>query len=229
MFIAYSSWICQGEAMAVNALPDLSAQGCRALQFVSPREGKALVNHVIKNVSVGSSDVCEIECYLDNRCLSYNYGDQGNVRHKCELSDSDHKQHPNDLQERLGYIYRGTENECSSNPCSLNGKCVIDAADNKYRCHCHPGYYGDHCEQALPIASYSKEVGITGGLCSYYTYKINGTTSDSKELIFQGLHSPLWVTIGQEFRIWHGQDLTGCSEINNSGQTCADVYAWYTH
>ena len=91
------------------ALPDLSAQGCRALQFVSPREGKALVNHVIKNVSVGSSDICEIECYLDNRCLSYNYGDQGNVRHKCELSDSDHKQHPNDLQERLGYIYRGTE------------------------------------------------------------------------------------------------------------------------
>ena len=90
-------------------LPDLSAQGCRALQFVSPREGKALVNHVIKNVSVGSSDVCEIECYLDNRCLSYNYGDQGNVHHKCELSDSDHKQHPNDLQERLGYIYRGTE------------------------------------------------------------------------------------------------------------------------
>ena len=82
---------------------------------------------------------------------------------------------------------------------------------------------------ALPIASYSKEVGITGGLCSYYTYKINGTTSDSKELIFEGLHSPLWVTIGQEFRIWHGQDLTGCSEINNSGQTCADVYAWYTH
>ena len=90
-------------------LPDLSAQGCRALQFVSPKEGKALVNHVIKNVSVGSSDVCEIECYLDNRCLSYNYGDQGNVRQKCELSDSDHKQHPNDLQERLGYIYRGTE------------------------------------------------------------------------------------------------------------------------
>lgn len=90
-------------------MPDISVQGCRVLQFASPKVGKALVNHVIKNISVGSPDVCEFECYLDNRCLSYNYGDQGNVRHKCELSDSDHKQHPNDLQERLGYIYRGTE------------------------------------------------------------------------------------------------------------------------
>ena len=90
-------------------VPDVSVQGCRVLQFASPKVGKALVNHVIKNISVGSPDVCEIECYLDNRCLSYNYGDQGNVRHKCELSDSDHKQHPRDLQQRLGFSYGGTE------------------------------------------------------------------------------------------------------------------------
>ena len=90
-------------------MPNLSVQGCRVLQFVSLWEGKALVNQVIKNISVGSPDVCEIECYLDNRCLSYNHGDQSGGRSLCELSDSDHKQHPSDLQERLGYIYLVTE------------------------------------------------------------------------------------------------------------------------
>ena len=80
---------------------------------------------------------------------------------------------------------------------------------------------------ALPIANFSETIGNTGALCRYYAYRISGVDVNSKELIFEGLHSPLWVKIGEEFRIWHGHDLVDCDEEDNSGHTCADAYAWY--
>ena len=63
--------------------------------------------------------------------------------------------------------------------------------------------------------------------CQYYSYKIKGVGVNHPELRFNILHSPIPVSVGQEFRIWFGADLRDCSENNNSGQTCANVYAWY--
>ena len=31
----------------------------------------------------------------------------------------------------------------------------------------------------------------------------------------------------EEFQLWYGPDLKNCVEDDNSGHTCADVYAWY--
>ena len=62
--------------------------------------------------------------------------------------------------------------------------------------------------------------------CSY-SYKIEGVGVNETELRFNNLPSPIYVSVGDKFRIWYGQDLKNCSEGNNSGQTCADVYAWY--
>ena len=61
----------------------------------------------------------------------------------------------------------------------------------------------------------------------FYRYKIEGVGVNDNELRFNNLPSPISVSVGDEFRIWYGQDLKDCSEWNNSGQTCVDVYAWY--
>ena len=58
-------------------------------------------------------------------------------------------------------------------------------------------------------------------------YKIEGVGVNDNELRFNNLPTPISVSVGDEFQIWYGQDLLNCSEDNNSGQTCADVYAWY--
>ena len=60
-----------------------------------------------------------------------------------------------------------------------------------------------------------------------YRYKIKGVGINDNELRFNNLPSPISVSVGDGFQIWYGQDLLNCSEDNNSGQTCADVYAWY--
>ena len=60
-----------------------------------------------------------------------------------------------------------------------------------------------------------------------YLYKIEGVGVNETELRFNNLPSPISVSVGDELQIWYGQDLKDCSENDNSGQTCADIYAWY--
>ena len=82
---------------------------CRQVHFLYPVDGKALVGHVIKTVEVNTDDHCEIMCYREHQCLSYNLGPFQNYGHACELSNSDHIRHPDDLVPVPGYIYKGTE------------------------------------------------------------------------------------------------------------------------
>ena len=83
---------------------------CRILEFTAPQDGDALINHVFKTIHLHGQDACRVACYLDNNCLSYNFG-----RHDpdgdfvCQLSDSDHMQHPGDLKKSRGFIYTGTK------------------------------------------------------------------------------------------------------------------------
>ena len=73
---------------------------------------------------------------------------------------------------------------------------------------------------ALLLADYRKKD-------CHYSYKIEGVGVNDNELRFNNLPTPISVSVGDEFQIWFTQDLYYCSEDNNSGQTCADVYAWY--
>lgn len=59
------------------------------------------------------------------------------------------------------------------------------------------------------------------------TYRLDGFNDSSPELIFNTSSVPLAVSSNQEFWIWCGQDLADCSESNNYGQSCVDVYEWY--
>ena len=46
---------------------------------------------------------------MQRECVSVNIGPVINDRVICELSNSDHWQHPEDLLKRRGWTYRGTE------------------------------------------------------------------------------------------------------------------------
>ena len=112
--------------------------------------------------------------------------------------------------------------------------CNIKYPASYWGCDIPIGFYGDNKlhtvitypnRTALSLAEYSRNDAGCG--MYYYPYQIAGIGVNSTELVFNKLPTPLLVSIGQEFQIWEGQDLTDCSETNNAGQTCADVYAWY--
>ncbi|KAJ7385549.1 hypothetical protein OS493_015124, partial [Desmophyllum pertusum] len=82
---------------------------CITKTFVKPVANKTLINHVISRPRVTSSEVCEIHCFIEIKCESYNFGPKDGGGHVCELSDSDTIRDPLDWITKQGFIYRGTK------------------------------------------------------------------------------------------------------------------------
>lgn len=82
---------------------------CRELQYVHKITGKALEGHVIKTIQVQHNDQCELSCFVELECNSYNLGPLQVNGHTCELSKSDHLRHPDDFVTKPSYIYSGTK------------------------------------------------------------------------------------------------------------------------
>ncbi|KAJ7319457.1 hypothetical protein OS493_036225 [Desmophyllum pertusum] len=85
------------------------SDNCRILQFSNPIDGAALENHVIKTVALNSEHSCRVQCYLENACVSYNFGKRASGEEVCELNNSTHTEHPQDLKRKSNFIYRGTK------------------------------------------------------------------------------------------------------------------------
>ena len=85
---------------------------CRQLEFRARQtvNGRRLLNHVILITDVMSQDLCELSCYTEANCFSYNFM-IGSVtgKHKCELNNSTHEGHENELEKNSNYVYRGAE------------------------------------------------------------------------------------------------------------------------
>ena len=65
--------------------------------------------HVIDKSDVFDEDHCQLRCYFEHSCFSYNFGPlEGSVR-KCELNDVDSASHPTDLVQRKGWVYQTAE------------------------------------------------------------------------------------------------------------------------
>nr|XP_058946188.1 venom prothrombin activator pseutarin-C non-catalytic subunit-like [Pocillopora verrucosa] len=133
-------------------LYDCNRDSCRSLKFTPSIDGRALVGHVIKNITlhVGMRHSCRGKCVIDNSCASFNIGPSINDQVLCQLSDSDHVRHPEDLKPRDGFTYTGTESPCSSDPCMFNGTCLRGFTYKKYLCVCQDGYWGENCERDHP-------------------------------------------------------------------------------
>ena len=87
-----------------------SPDDCRRIEFADRLENKALINHVIISFREIEEEICEIKCYLEPNCRSYNYGLLTNGTFLCELSDTQHMQAlPNELEARNGFNYRSIE------------------------------------------------------------------------------------------------------------------------
>ncbi|XP_067030135.1 uncharacterized protein [Acropora muricata] len=66
------------------------------------------------------------------------------------------------------------------------------------------------------------------GQCSTkHYYVLEGVNQGSPELILGNLSRPLRLLKDQQLQIWYGQDWVDCSEYNNNGTTCVDIFAWY--
>ena len=82
---------------------------CRTLEFKTTVDGHALSGHVVKRFPVNTQDDCEFKCYLEAECMSINIrSGRDNGEYQCELCDSDHNFHPEDLKQRDGFVYRAT-------------------------------------------------------------------------------------------------------------------------
>ena len=86
--------------------------GCsqnRRLKFSPPVKDNYLQGHVFFNISFEAHISCEAECLHRKECVAINIGPTIKGIKVCELCNSDHLQHPNDLEPRRGWTYRGTQ------------------------------------------------------------------------------------------------------------------------
>ncbi|XP_078351653.1 uncharacterized protein LOC144636339 [Oculina patagonica] len=132
-------------------VPDVNCSGdqCRHLAFRAEQafEGKRLINHVIRTHDVMMADFCGALCYMEHNCASYNLMRRSEAEgHKCELNNSTHEAHENDLEEDPSFVYRGTKSTCVSNPCENNSTCQTGFTDKGYRCLCTAGFHGHECQ-----------------------------------------------------------------------------------
>nr|XP_058969784.1 leukocyte tyrosine kinase receptor-like [Pocillopora verrucosa] len=126
---------------------------CRRVKFMEKEDGYALVNHILKNISLAvemhTYSNCKNRCMMEDRCKSINMGPEDKDKVLCQISDSDHVQHPNDLKPTEGFTYRGMENRCCLSMCHNNATCLVGFTDKGYKCVCQAGYKGEHCEKAF--------------------------------------------------------------------------------
>ena len=82
---------------------------CRTAHYLPRRQGKRLTAHIIRSVDVNTDSNCQIKCFLETFCVSYNIGPFQGGKHVCELSNSDAIRHPQDLVTDPTYTYVETE------------------------------------------------------------------------------------------------------------------------
>ena len=76
------------------------------MDFKVTLKDKALVKHTFKTVLAIDDFNCQTKCYMEDRCISYTFDERSR---NCNLSDSDHIMHPEDLVDKPNAIYRSAE------------------------------------------------------------------------------------------------------------------------
>ena len=116
--------------LKISVIGDCS-QSNRYITFLTPARGFYLEEHVFSNHSVEINLDCQDQCALARECVSYNIGPMINNKMACELSNSDHLQHPEDLKPRKDWFYRATKVSLPGNICEL--KFLKRNDDDRYK------------------------------------------------------------------------------------------------
>ena len=83
---------------------------CRTIKFLPPQHGFYLEGHIILNLTIENKfRLCEHHCLMESDCVSVNIGPPIDNKIICELSNSDHFQHPEDVIRRPDWTYGATE------------------------------------------------------------------------------------------------------------------------
>ena len=70
-------------------------------------DGQALDGHIITTLNVPDEFICRMQCYLNDACVSCNFGMNDSVTENiCELNNSTDKTH---LKMKENFVYRGSE------------------------------------------------------------------------------------------------------------------------
>ncbi|CAH3035589.1 unnamed protein product, partial [Pocillopora meandrina] len=130
---------------------------CRIIQFKEQKQNVALANHVIRSEQVFDRDICELKCYQEPNCVSYNYGPSGD----------------------------GKLNACQSNPCKSNSTCQAGFGVHGYRCIFPEVNCGESCESDVDectIATHycSSNADCSNAVGSFQCTCESGYTGDGK-------------------------------------------------
>ena len=68
-------------------------------------EDHILTGHVFKGMVIQDSSACDVNCFIENDCVSFNVKPLPNGDYLCELSNSCDVVHPEDLKEQQGTVY----------------------------------------------------------------------------------------------------------------------------
>ena len=82
---------------------------CTVKRYHPAVHGKALHGHVFKTLQLHQEDMCDINCYLEDRCQSYNLALKQDGMWECELSSSNDIQHPESLVSLPMKTYHATQ------------------------------------------------------------------------------------------------------------------------
>ncbi|XP_078352326.1 ficolin-2-like [Oculina patagonica] len=119
---------------------------------------------------MGIDDVrfeCRVLCGAESTCVSINIGlHSSDGVSLCQLSNSDHIRHPDDLKPQEGFLYWATKNQCNSDPCLHNATCLNGFTDKRYICLCQAGYTGEHCETEIDECTTRGHKCDENGLCT---------------------------------------------------------------
>jgi len=69
---------------------------------------------VIRATEIINEDICQLQCYLEPDCVSYNFNKkvEANGKHKCDLNNATYEHdngHSGDLKKKESYVYREAE------------------------------------------------------------------------------------------------------------------------
>ncbi|XP_068724976.1 contactin-associated protein like 5-3-like [Montipora capricornis] len=93
---------------------------------------------------------CAFTCIGEPKCFSFNFAAYPDSQglYPCELLDNDMFQaKANILSNASFHHFSPPQSPCHNHSCQNESECVPDFEENSYRCKCHPGFVGLHCER----------------------------------------------------------------------------------
>ncbi len=83
----------------------LSSENCRQVEINPAVEDHTIVGHVFKSMLIQDSSACEVNCFIEDECVSFNVKPLQDGKYFCELSNSSDAVHPEDLKDEQGTVY----------------------------------------------------------------------------------------------------------------------------